>query len=99
MQWSPVPLDSLLDVDGIINYWRPRGLVLHKVGRGARHCAALFGWWLPGAPYLLARRTAPVLASVEQRRMHLSAPTAAAARAAACSQHRCIFFHLRRRRR
>lgn len=30
VQWSPVPLDSLLDVDGIINYWRPRGLVLHK---------------------------------------------------------------------
>lgn len=30
VQWSPVPLDSLLDVEGIINYWRPRGLVLHK---------------------------------------------------------------------
>lgn len=30
MQWSPVPLDSLLDVDYIINFWQPRGLVIHR---------------------------------------------------------------------
>ena len=30
MQWSPVPLDSLLDVDQIIDFWKPRGLVIHR---------------------------------------------------------------------
>ena len=40
VQWSPVPLDSLLDVEGIISYWRPRGLVLHKVGGAGRGGAA-----------------------------------------------------------
>lgn len=30
MRWSPVPLDTLLDVDAIIEYWAPRGLVVHR---------------------------------------------------------------------
>lgn len=28
--WSPVPLETLLDVESIVAYWRPRGLVLHR---------------------------------------------------------------------
>lgn len=30
VRWSPVPLESLLDVDAIIDYWRPRGMVVHR---------------------------------------------------------------------
>jgi hypothetical protein len=30
VRWSPVPLESLLNVDAIINYWRPRGMVVHR---------------------------------------------------------------------
>eukprot|EP00887_Chlorella_sp_A99_P002549 scaffold6.g2549.t1 len=30
VQWSPVPLDSLLDVEHIISFWRARGLVVHR---------------------------------------------------------------------
>lgn len=30
VQWSPVPLDSLLDVEHIISYWKQRGLVVHR---------------------------------------------------------------------
>ena len=59
VQWSPVPLESLLDVDGIINYWRPRGLVLHKVrvralGRLAGYTGSEWAamqvpvWWCHG---------------------------------------------------
>lgn len=44
VQWSPVPLDSLLDVEGIINYWRPRGLVIHKVGQGTGVGGREAGW-------------------------------------------------------
>lgn len=31
MRWSPVPLDTLLDVDSIIDYWAPRGMVVSRV--------------------------------------------------------------------
>ena len=30
MQWSPIALDALLDVDGIIAYWHDRGLIVHR---------------------------------------------------------------------
>ena len=30
MAWSPVPLETLLDMDAIIAYWRPRGMVVHR---------------------------------------------------------------------
>ncbi|KAL4423672.1 hypothetical protein ABPG75_000973 [Micractinium tetrahymenae] len=30
VRWSPVPLETLLDVDAIVAYWQPRGLVLHR---------------------------------------------------------------------
>lgn len=30
MRWSPVPLETLLDVEAIIRYWQPRGMVLHR---------------------------------------------------------------------
>ncbi|PSC70539.1 alternative oxidase [Micractinium conductrix] len=30
VRWSPVPLETLLDVDAIMAYWAPRGLVLHR---------------------------------------------------------------------
>ena len=30
MRWSPVPLEALLDVEGIIDYWAKRGLVGHR---------------------------------------------------------------------
>ena len=33
VSWTADPLDSLLDVDKIIEFWRLRGLLIHKVGR------------------------------------------------------------------
>jgi hypothetical protein len=30
VRWSPVPLESLLDVESIVAYWRPRGMVVHR---------------------------------------------------------------------
>jgi hypothetical protein len=30
VKWSPVPLDSLLDVDSVVAYWKARGLVVHR---------------------------------------------------------------------
>ena len=30
VRWSPVALDTLLDVEGIVAYWAPRGLVVHR---------------------------------------------------------------------
>lgn len=30
VRWSPVPLETLLDVEAIIRYWQPRGMVLHR---------------------------------------------------------------------
>jgi hypothetical protein len=30
VRWSPVPLETLLDVDAIVAYWAPRGMVLHR---------------------------------------------------------------------
>ena len=29
--WTPAPLDSLLDVDKVIDFWSRRGLILHQV--------------------------------------------------------------------
>ncbi len=55
VQWSPVPLESLLNVDGIINYWRPRGLVLHKVG-GVGALAVLGPMGGGGAPRAATRQ-------------------------------------------
>lgn len=33
MSWSSAPLDSLLNVDKLIDVWREKGLVVHKVRR------------------------------------------------------------------
>lgn len=30
VHWSPVPLDTLLDVDAIVDHWAQRGLVVHR---------------------------------------------------------------------
>lgn len=30
VRWSPVLLETLLDVNAIIEYWQPRGMVLHR---------------------------------------------------------------------
>lgn len=31
MSWTSAPLDSLLDVDKLIEVWRAKGMVVHKV--------------------------------------------------------------------
>lgn len=30
MMWKSTPLDTILDVDKIIAYWAPKGLIVHK---------------------------------------------------------------------
>lgn len=30
MEWTPVPLETLLDVNAIVEYWRQRGLAVHR---------------------------------------------------------------------
>ena len=32
-EWHTQPLQSLLDVEELIRYWRKRGIVIHQVGR------------------------------------------------------------------
>ena len=39
MSWTSAPLDSLLDVDKLIEVWRAKGMVVHKVR--ARPCSRL----------------------------------------------------------
>ena len=41
MSWTSAPLDSLLDVDKLIDVWRAKGMVVHKVRAPARDCALL----------------------------------------------------------
>jgi hypothetical protein len=44
VQWSPVPLDTLLDVNKVFRYWKKRGMVLHKVGGGCDRMFVCSGW-------------------------------------------------------
>ena len=31
VQWSPAPVEGLLDVDYIIKFWANRGVIIHRV--------------------------------------------------------------------
>ena len=41
VKWTPAPLDSLLNVDKIIDFWQGKGLTVHRVSRvNSRRCSS-----------------------------------------------------------